>query len=118
MRGRKSGLLDLELAVLETGVEMRREGTPEFHGFLAAARIREGEEARQLTARGTLYKALDRLHRQGYLESRWEAAEIALEAGRPRRRLYQVTPLGEAAALAARRQPLAVARLSEGTSAT
>lgn len=97
MRGRKTGLLPLEVTILETGIEMRREGAREFHGFLAASRMRDGGEAKLLTARGTLYKALDRLERQGLLTSRWEDAEVALSAGRPRRRLYQVTPLGEAA---------------------
>lgn len=97
MRGRISGLLPLELSILETGIEMRRGGSPEFHGFLAASRMRDAGEARLLTARGTLYKALDRLERQGFLRSRWEDAEVALAEGRPRRRLYQVTPAGEVA---------------------
>ncbi len=103
MRGRKPGLLPLELSILETGVEMRHEGSDEFHGFLVASRLRDAEEARLLTARGTLYKALDRLEREALLSSRWEDPDAALEAGRPRRRLYQVTPLGEAAMAEARR---------------
>lgn len=97
MRGRRPGLLPLEVSILETGILLRQEGISEFHGFLAASRMREAEEARMLTARGTLYKALDRLERSGMLSSEWEAPEIALTEGRPRRRLYRVSPLGEAA---------------------
>jgi hypothetical protein len=103
MRGRKSGLLPLELTIVETAIEMRREGCAEFYGFLAAARMRDADEAKLLTSRGTLYKALNRLERQGFLSSRWEAPEIALSEGRPRRRLYQVAPTGEVAAREAQR---------------
>ena len=39
----------------------------------------------------------------GLLESRWEDAAIAEAEGRPRRRLYRVTGLGEAALADARR---------------
>ncbi|MBI5946995.1 MAG: helix-turn-helix transcriptional regulator [Chloroflexi bacterium] len=97
MRGRKPGLLPIERSILETGIELRRDGAPEFHGFLAASRMRDTGEARMLTSRGTLYKALDRLERQGFLASRWEDPDVALLDGRPRRRLYHVTPAGELA---------------------
>jgi PadR family transcriptional regulator PadR len=46
---------------------------------------------------GTVYPALRRLEARGCLRSRWEAAEAALEAKRPRRRVYELT--GEGAAL-------------------
>jgi hypothetical protein len=117
MRGRKSGLLPLELSILETGVLMHREGCPEFHGFLAASRMRDAGEARLLTARGTLYKALDRLERQGLLSSHWEDPDVALSEGRPRRRLYRVAPAGEAAVRGAQTAAAAVApRLQPGGS--
>ena len=116
MQGRKPGLLPLELAIIETGLAMRREGAEEFHGFLAASRMRDAGEAKLLTARGTLYKALDRLQRQGFLVSRWEDAGIALDESRPRRRLYRVTPTGEAALHAAHGSP--VPRLQPGGSAS
>ena len=51
----------------------------------------------RLTAYGTLYKALDRMERAGYLESRWEDPHFAAQEARPRRRLYGVTALGERA---------------------
>jgi len=44
-------------------------------------------------ASGTLYPILFRLEKAGWLNSRWET-ENARELGRPRRRFYQITPLG------------------------
>jgi PadR family transcriptional regulator, regulatory protein PadR len=46
---------------------------------------------------GTIYPALARLERAGWLESRWEMVDPA-EVGRPRRRLYLLTGEGELAA--------------------
>ncbi|MGH2609377.1 MAG: PadR family transcriptional regulator [Tepidiformaceae bacterium] len=103
MRGRQSGLLPIELAILETGIAFRMEGIPAFHGFRASARIKEATESSLFTTHGALYKALDRLEKRGYLVSDWEDPAIALAEGRPRRRLYRVTPAGEAAVGEARR---------------
>jgi PadR family transcriptional regulator, regulatory protein PadR len=97
MRRKRGTLLPIEEAILAAGIELRRSGTPEFHGFLVAKALREHDEARRLTAHGTLYKALDRLEKAGLLTSRWEDALLAADAGRPRRRLYTVTALGERA---------------------
>jgi PadR family transcriptional regulator PadR len=44
-------------------------------------------------ASGTLYPILLRLESAGWLVSRWEAVDPAL-VGRPRRRLYRLTPSG------------------------
>jgi PadR family transcriptional regulator, regulatory protein PadR len=44
-------------------------------------------------ASGTLYPILFRLEKAGWLQSRWEAGDTRA-LGRPRRRLYLVTPLG------------------------
>ena len=44
-------------------------------------------------ASGTLYPILLRLESAGWFVSRWEAIDPA-EAGRPRRRLYRLTPSG------------------------
>jgi len=99
---RKSGvLLPIEVSILEAGTDLRERGQDEFHGFLIAKEMRDRDAARRLTAHGTLYKALDRMERAGLLESRWEDPSIGAEAGRPRRRLYRVTGLGERAARAA-----------------
>jgi PadR family transcriptional regulator PadR len=92
---RKPGtLLPLEVTILEAAIDLKRRGETEFHGFAVAREIAEQEEARTLTAHGTLYKALGRMAEAGLLESRWEDPAIAAAEGRPRRRLYHVTGLG------------------------
>lgn len=113
MRRKRGTLLPIEEAILAAGIELRRSGAPEFHGFLVAKALRQHDEARRLTAHGTLYKALDRLQRTGLVTSRWEDPVLAADAGRPRRRLYTVTALGERAlarAEAAAHSPAAAAR--------
>jgi PadR family transcriptional regulator, regulatory protein PadR len=100
---RKAGsLVPLELSILEAGIELVVRGAPYFHGFLIAKEIKEREDARLLTAHGTLYKALDRMQKAGLLESEWEDPVLAAAEGRPRRRLYRVTVAGQAALAAAR----------------
>ena len=95
---RKAGtLLPLEISILETAIDLRRRGEEEFHGFAVAKQVAEREEARALTGHGTLYKALGRMQQAGLLESRWEDPDAATAEGRPRRRLYHVTGLGEQA---------------------
>ena len=44
-------------------------------------------------ASGTLYPILLRLERAGWFVSRWESVDPSV-AGRPRRRLYRLTPTG------------------------
>lgn len=97
MRRKEGVLIPLELSILEAALELRRRGMIEAHGFLLAKELREQHHARRLTAYGTLYKALDRLERAGYLTSRWEDPHLAADAGRPRRRFYRVTLVGERA---------------------
>ena len=46
---------------------------------------------------GTVYPALRRLERAGFVESRWESDEIAREAKRPRRRYYEISQEGSKA---------------------
>ena len=99
---RKPGtLLPLEVSILEAAIDLRRRGEKDFHGFAVAKEIREREEARSLTAHGTLYKALERMQRMSLLESRWEDPAVAAAEGRPRRRLYRMTGLGEQALVVA-----------------
>jgi DNA-binding PadR family transcriptional regulator len=102
MRRKAGALVPLEVSILETALELRSRGTAEAHGFLLAKELRDGSHARRLTAYGTLYKALDRLERAGYLASRWEDPQLAADDGRPRRRFYRVTLTGEAALAEAR----------------
>jgi PadR family transcriptional regulator, regulatory protein PadR len=95
MPRRKVGtLLPLEVDILEAGLGQRHDGTGEFHGFQLATWIADGGAARRLTAHGTLYKALGRLEDEGLLSSRWEDPDLAVQEGRPRRRLYTVTGEG------------------------
>jgi DNA-binding PadR family transcriptional regulator len=102
MRRRDGTLIPLEVAILDAGLGLRSSDDPEFHGFQLAKVLRDWDEARRLTAHGTLYKALDRMERAGLLESRWEHPDLAIEQGRPRRRLYRVTGDGERALRAER----------------
>jgi DNA-binding PadR family transcriptional regulator len=97
MRRKEGALVPLETSILEAAVDLRQRGVPEAHGFLLAKEIRDGRHARRLTAYGTLYKALERLERAGFLQSRWEDPHIGADAGRPRRRFYRVTLAGEGA---------------------
>ena len=46
---------------------------------------------------GTVYPALTRHERDGYLRSLWEDPQRAAKAGRPPRRYYRLTPAGQRA---------------------
>ena len=97
MSRRKQGtLLPLEIEILEVALSVVRSGHATFHGFGLAQTMREQSGSRSLTAHGTLYKALSRLEEFGLLTSRWE--DVAAAAGRPRRRLYELTRQGARAA--------------------
>jgi len=107
MRRKEGALVPLEVSILEAALELRQRGIREAHGFMLAKELRDGRQARRLTAYGTLYKAFDRLERAGYLSSRWEDPQVAVDDGRPRRRFYRLTLTGEAAlaeALSAERE--------------
>jgi len=45
-------------------------------------------------ATGTIYPALRRLERDGYVRSRWEPEKTAAREGRPARRYYELTAAG------------------------
>jgi DNA-binding PadR family transcriptional regulator len=45
-------------------------------------------------ASGTIYPALEKLERLGFVASKWEAPEIARREKRPSRRYYEVTDDG------------------------
>ena len=110
MRRRSGTLIPLEVAVLEAGLELAAAGRTEFHGFRLAKHIRDDAGAKRLTAHGTLYRSLSRLEKAGLLGSHWEDPQIAADEGRPLRRLYRVTPAGEAALAKAKEAELAAAR--------
>lgn len=104
MRRRAGHLLAIEEDILNVAFTMTAKGSASFHGFALAKLIQTNRDARRLTSQGTLYKALGRLERAGLLASEWEDADIAATEGRPRRRLYHVTDLGERALAMARAQ--------------
>ncbi len=97
MRRKPGSLLPLEVSILDAGLALRTRGTDEFHGFLMASEVKGQNDARSLTAYGTLYKALERMERAGFLTSRWEDPALAAADSRPRRRLYTLTAAGEEA---------------------
>jgi DNA-binding PadR family transcriptional regulator len=84
-------LLDLEYDVLDAVVALQVAGL-DAYGFGIAHRLAGDAPDRDLIGHGTLYKALARLSDQGLLESRWEEGDDT--AGRPRRRLYEITADG------------------------
>ena len=101
MRRKQDELVPLEVAILRAGLGLKTAGQGEFHGYAVAKEIRDGAEARRLTAHGTLYRALERLERREMLKSRLEDPDVASNETRPRRRLYTVTALGLRTAQAA-----------------
>jgi DNA-binding PadR family transcriptional regulator len=56
---------------------------------------------------GSLYPALSRLEKAGWLTSEWEQLNPS-EAGRPRKRLYKLTGLGEQRAREAFREVMPI----------
>ena len=86
--------MPVERDIIVAASDLLATGVDEFYGFWIAKQIRDLRGARLLTGHGTLYRALERLEKQGYLESRWEDPEIAANENRPRRRLCRLTALG------------------------
>ena len=108
MRRKPGTLLPIEMDILDASAAAAGSGEGWLYGYALAKAMGESSGSGRLTAHGTLYKALGRLADGGLLEHRWEDADAALEAGRPRRRLYRITGLGQATlAAAAARQPVA-----------
>ena len=99
MRRKPGALVPLELSILE----LASTRSEPFHGFELAKALADADGSRALTAHGTLYKALGRLAESGLLEDEWEDPAIALQEGRPRRRLYRITGEGARRIAAARR---------------
>ena len=74
------------------------------HGYGLIVRLRERSNGAFDLAEGTIYPALQRLERAGRVESSWSS-----ESGR-RRRVYELTPVGEAALQTGRAEWAAFAR--------
>jgi DNA-binding PadR family transcriptional regulator len=109
VRRKPGALVPLEVAICEAAARLSRRGAHEFHGYQLAKAVAEAEEARLLTAYGTLYRALARLETMGLLRSRREDPLIPAREGRPGRRFYTLTALGEAALEKARAEARAKA---------
>ena len=102
MRRKVGALVPLEFSILEAAAELQLAGQPEVHGYQLAGVVRDMRQARRLTAYGTLYKALARLEREGFLASHWEDPSVGAAESRPRRRFYRLTLEGEGALAEAR----------------
>jgi DNA-binding PadR family transcriptional regulator len=116
MRRKPGAVLPIEAAILTAAVELATSGTNRFHGFSLAKHLRDAEGAKLLTAHGTLYKALGRMEQAGLLTSTWEDPQAAAEDGRPRRRLYEITPAGRTALAEVARQSDGIIGLDPGWS--
>lgn len=81
--------------ILAVAGRLMTSGIVAFHGYQLAQELEGAPDRVPTIGYGTLYRALDRLERIGYLRSWW--VEPAAP-GRPRRRLYQLTAAGIAAA--------------------
>lgn len=102
MRRQLAPLIPIEVSILEASAARLRAGQAEVHGYELAKLLKEIRGARRLTAYGTLYKALTRLQRDGYLASRWQEPDGAPGDARPRRRFYRLTLDGQGALIDAR----------------
>src|SRR5215470_9349693 len=103
MRRKAGQLVPLERAICMCAARLHRKGQTEFYGYDIANHVADEGEHRQLTAYGTLYRALVRLEAMGLLHSRWEDPRIPASENRPGRRLYALTAEGEVAAREARK---------------
>lgn len=96
MRRKAGSLVPLEVAILTVVARLNRRDADSAYGYQIAGLLRVAAEQRRLTAYGTLYRALGRLEAMGFLESRWEDPQPAMERSRPARRLYALTDTGVA----------------------
>src|SRR5438445_13215435 len=80
----------------------------ELHGYALIERLRQRSDGLFALAEGTLYPALHRLEREGWLKSRWDG-----KAPR-RRRVYRVTAAGHKQLAVERRAWRSVARGAAG----
>ncbi len=122
MRWDGSQLYPIDRAIIRILDERTASGSEGVHGYELAARLARNTGpddpigAGCLRSNGTVYKALYRLTRCGAISSSWEEADIALEAGRPRRRYYCLTENGLARARLAERARRLRVRLAEAMS--
>ena len=102
-------LFGVEREVLDAAHRIALSGDPYFHGYQATLEIRRVRPEGDVTAPGSIYRALDRLTKLKLLERQWEDPAISEQEGRPRRRLYRLTSVGAASRGAAVDQNLGTA---------
>ena len=108
-RRAEGSILDIEYDILECGYDLERISGG-FYGFGLAQSLADARGQRALIGHGTLYKALSRMTARGLLTAEWENPDLAVEAGRPRRRMYKLT--GEGARVLSSRPVVVVASAS------
>lgn len=111
MRRKADQLIPIEVSVLGAALALQKRGILSFHGYLLAKAIKTEIDSRMLTAHGTLYRVLHRLERAALVEAFWEDPHEAEKEGRPRRRLYRLTPLSEIALVRARAEQRSARKL-------
>jgi PadR family transcriptional regulator, regulatory protein PadR len=73
-----------------------------LHGVAIVEDLSAQTEGHYVLAFGTLYPALQRLEKKGFLKGTWEDLDTATAEGRPRRRIWTITALGKKALQEAR----------------
>jgi PadR family transcriptional regulator, regulatory protein PadR len=91
MKRKPNDLVPSEIAVLEVAQELYRLGTKRFHGYQIAKAIDKCGDKSYANGYGTLYRALERLEKLGFLTSYWEEVDASDRQKPPRRRFYQLT---------------------------
>lgn len=86
--------MDKDIRLTAQGLKMLKLFIEKPQENLSGAEISRATRIRS----GTLYPLLARFESAGWLTSEWEAIDPK-EEGRPRRRLYKLTALGQSAAL-------------------
>lgn len=84
MRRKKNTLVPFEIEIIEIARSLKNDGYEEFYGFQMAKQL-----GLRVVKKGALYRALMRLEKMGYLESKWED-QSSVQDNRPRRRYYKL----------------------------
>lgn len=91
MRRKQEQLIPIEKQILKSARKLKQQGQDEFYGYFIARTMADEKHSKILIGYGTLYRALNRLVKFGYLTSRWEDYFANLSESRPRRRYYKLT---------------------------
>lgn len=90
MRRKQGELVPLEKFIVEAIRQLQNRGYKQVYGIIIAKELQELQNSKSLIAHGTLYRALDRLEKMGYLDSVWENPDTWVDEHRPRRRFYEL----------------------------